>query len=154
MIPALAASRAPILGALRAHPLAARQPVHPALAVACPLLLAGGVLCFLSDSGGVVAAGVAVFLAGLLAGLPVLAPAVAAALGRTLSPLVRGAPGAAAELRRTRNRTALTAAGLSLGVAAAVAVSALTAGSLTARPRRTVPGSMARTRALKPSRSR
>ena len=132
MIPALGAARIPILSALRVHPGAERQTASLPLVAASPVLLVAAALCFLSHSEGIVALGVALFLAGVLAALPVAAPAIARVVAVVLSPLMPGAPAAASELHRTRNRTALTVAGLSVGVAAAVAVSSLTAGALTA----------------------
>jgi putative ABC transport system permease protein len=132
MLPAIAAARMPILGALRAHPGAERQAANLPVVSASPLLLVAAALCFLAGGEGVVALGVALLLAGVLAALPVAAPAIARILALAVSPVAPGARSAAAELRRTRNRTALTVAGVSVGVAAAVAVSSLTAGALTA----------------------
>ena len=132
LIPAVGAARTPILAALRSHPGAERQRTSLPLVAASPVVLVIAAVCFLSDSEGLVALGVALFLAGVLAALPVAAPAIARVLAVVLSPLMPGARAAATELRRTRNRTALTVAGLSVGVAAAVAVSSLTAGALTA----------------------
>jgi putative ABC transport system permease protein len=132
MIPAVAAARLPVLEALRFRPAAERQRTPLAVAVLAPLALIAGAICFAATSSGVVSLGVAFFLLGVGLGLPVVVPLVARAVAWATAPFLPGTPTAAGALERTRNRTALTAAGLAVSVAAAVAVSTLTAGALTA----------------------
>jgi len=132
LLPAIAAGRLQILTALRVHPARERQRVDFKLAATAPVLLAIGALCFASTSGATVALGVALFLAGVVTALPLIVPRLAKLLAHMLSWVAPGSGAAAANLERTRNRTAMTVAGLSVSVAAAVAISALTAGALTA----------------------
>jgi putative ABC transport system permease protein len=79
-----------------------------------------------------VALGVIALLLGLVVALPLIAPLVIRLIATAISPLVSGAQPGAAHLIRARNRTAMTVAGLSIAVATAVGVSALSAGALTA----------------------
>jgi putative ABC transport system permease protein len=132
LLPAMAAGRLPILTALRVHPARERQRLDFKLAATAPVLIAIAALCFASTSSTVVALGVALFLLGVVTALPLIVPRLAKLLVRVLSVLAPGTGAAAANLERTRNRTAMTVAGLTVSVAAAVAISALTAGALTA----------------------
>lgn len=132
VVPAALAGRTPVLAALRFQPSAERQRVPAAVYLAAPLAVIAGVICFAASSSGVVALGVALFLLGVVLGLPYLVPRIARMLALAASPLVPTAPTAADGLRRSPNRTALTAAGLTVSVAVSVAVSALVAGSLSA----------------------
>jgi len=132
VVPALLAARTPVLHALRSHPAIERERPHPLpAALAVGSVVAAGI-CFSSDSDGAVALGAVLFLGGVAAALPMIVPLVTRGLGTIVSPLLDGTQNAVANLNRSRNRTALTAAGLSVSVATAVAVSALTAGALTA----------------------
>ena len=132
LVPAAIAGRTPVLDALRFSPASERQRV-PAGVIAISLLaVIVGAICFAATGSGVVAFGVALFLLGVVLALPYLVPRIASLVARVLSPLIPTAPTAAAALRRTPNRTALTAAGLTVSVATAVAVSALVAGALSA----------------------
>ena len=130
VVPAAVAARTPVLEAIRFQPAAERQRVPPALAAAAILAVVVGAICFAATSSGVIAFGVALFLVGVVLALPYLVPRISGVVARLLSPLIPTAPTAAAALRRTPNRTALTAAGLTVSVATAVAVSALVAGAL------------------------
>lgn len=130
LVPAWFAGRTPVLAALRFEPVAERQRVPRAVSVAAPVLVIAGALCFAGSSAGVVALGVALFLAGVVLALPLLVPRIAHGVAVLLSPLVPTAPTAASGLRRSPNRTALTASGVAVSVATAVAVSALVAGAL------------------------
>jgi putative ABC transport system permease protein len=132
MVPAISAARLPILTSLRVHPGIERQRADLRLASAAPPLMVAAAFCFASTSGGVVALGVALFLIAVVIALPLIVPYIARTLGWMMSWLAPRSRTAAADIARTRNRTALTVAGLSVSVAAAVAVSALTAGALTA----------------------
>lgn len=131
LVPALLAGRLPVLEAIRFRPAAERQRVPFGIVVAAPLALIIGAICFASSSSGVVALGVALFLVGVGLALPLLVPPIARGLAMLASPLVPTAPTAAGGLVRSRNRTAITAAGLAVSIATAVAVSALVGGSLT-----------------------
>jgi len=132
ILPAVFAARTPVLDALRSHPRTGRERAHPAVGALAITFLVAAAVCFASDSGGVVALGVVLFLAAVATALPLIAPLVATGLAALSAPLFPGAREAASSLDRSRNRTALTAAGLAVSVATAVAVSALTAGALTA----------------------
>ena len=130
MVPAAIAGHTPVLEALRFQPASERQQVPPALAAVAAIAAVVGAICFAGGSSGVVALGVALLLLGIVLALPYLVPRLARWFATLISPLVPTAPTAAAALRRTPNRTALTAAGLTVSVATAVAVSALVAGAL------------------------
>lgn len=130
LVPAWLAGRTPVLAALRFQPVAERQRIPRALSVAAPILIIAGAICFAAASAGVVALGVALFLAGVLLALPWLVPRMARGIAVVLSPLVPTARTAASGLQRSPNRTALTASGVAVSVAAAVAASALVAGAL------------------------
>ncbi|MBV9524594.1 MAG: ABC transporter permease, partial [Candidatus Dormibacteraeota bacterium] len=132
MVPAFAAARVPILDALRLHPQQGRQRVNTALLSPAVLCLVGATLCFISSASGLVALGVALFLLGVVLTLPVLMPLIGALVARAVSRFSPGAANAAAGLVRSRNRTSLTAAGLAVTVATAVAVGTLTASALSA----------------------
>ncbi|TME45840.1 MAG: FtsX-like permease family protein [Chloroflexi bacterium] len=132
MIPAVVAGRLPVLEALRFRPAAERQRAPLAFAILAPIALLVAAICFAATSSGLVALGVALFLLGVGLALPIVVPVLARALAWISSPLAPVARVAAGGLQRTRNRTALTAAGLSVSVATAVAISVLTAGALTA----------------------
>ena len=131
LTPAFLAARVPVLDALRFRPAAERQRVPFAIVVLAPLAIAVGAICFASAGSGLVALGVALFLLGVGLALPVIVPPIARGLALLASPLLPTAPTAAGGLARSRNRTAVTAAGLAVSIAAAVAVSALVGGSLT-----------------------
>jgi len=94
--------------------------------------LIAAALCFAATGSGIVALGVALFLIGVGLGLPTAVPVVARSIAWLVSPVAPAVHTAASGLERSRNRTAVTATGLAVSVAAAVAVSALTAGALTA----------------------
>ena len=132
VVPAAIAGRTPVLDALRFSPAAERQRVPAGVLAAAVLAVIVGAICFAATSSGVVAFGVALLLLGVVLALPYLVPRIAGISARVLSPLIPTAPTAAAALRRTPNRTALTAAGLTVSVATAVAVSSLVAGALSA----------------------
>lgn len=131
LLPLFAAARLPILVALRPHPIEERQRAGTLSRVASPVLLLIAALCFLSSASGLVALGVVTLLLGLVLALPLIAPLVIRLMAMAISPLVSGAQPGAAHLIRARNRTAMTVAGLSIAVASAVGVSALSAGALT-----------------------
>jgi putative ABC transport system permease protein len=130
LLPLFAAARLPILVALRPHPIEERQRAGALSRVASPVLLLFAALCFLSSASGLVALGVVTLLLGLVVALPLIAPLVIRLMATAISPLVSGAEPGAAHLIRARNRTAMTVAGLSIAVASAVGVSALSAGAL------------------------
>ncbi|HEX6537956.1 MAG TPA: FtsX-like permease family protein [Candidatus Dormibacteraeota bacterium] len=132
LVPAALAGRTRVLDALRFQPAAERQRVPAGIAVAGPIALIAGAICFAASSSGVVALGVALFLLGAVLTLPYLIPRVARVIAAVLAPLLPTAPTAADGLRRSPNRTALTAAGLTVSVATAVAMSSLVAGALSA----------------------
>ena len=132
LLPLFAAARLPILDALRPHPIGEHQRPSVLLRTASPALLVIAAICFLSNASGVVALGVIALLLGLVVALPLIAPLVIRLIATAISPLVSGAQPGAAHLIRARNRTAMTVAGLSIAVATAVGVSALSAGALTA----------------------
>jgi putative ABC transport system permease protein len=132
LIPAIAAGRTGILNALRLHPQPPQQRVNPALPVLATLALVAAALCFISAASGLVALGVALFLLGVVLSLPALLRIVARGVARLVGSVAPGAANSARSLARGRNRTALTAAGLAVSVAFAVAVSALTAGAFNA----------------------
>jgi putative ABC transport system permease protein len=126
LLPLFAAARLPILVALRPHPIEERQHASALSRVASPVLLLIAALCFLSSATGLVALGVVTLLLGLVLALPLIAPLVIRLIAMAISPLVSGAQPGAAHLIRARNRTAMTVAGLSIAVASAVGVGALT----------------------------
>jgi putative ABC transport system permease protein len=130
LLPLFAAARLPILVALRPHPIEERQRASTVSRLASPVLLLIAALCFLSSASGLVALGVVTLLLGLVLALPLIAPLVIRLMAMAISPLVSGAQPGAAHLIRARNRTAMTVAGLSIAVASAVGVSALSAGAL------------------------
>lgn len=130
VVPAIVASRASILMALRSHPTSGSDRTRPAVCVAAVVCVAFAALCFGSASGAAVALGSVLFLAGVAIALPLIAPLIARGLALLLSPVIPGAEVAARHLRRAPNRMALTVSGLALSVACAVGVSALTAGAL------------------------
>ncbi len=132
LLPLFAAARLPILEALRPHPIGEHQRAGLVFRTASPVLLVVAALCFLSNASGVVALGVIALLLGLVVALPLIAPLVIRLLAAAISPFVSGAEPGAAHLIRARNRTAMTAAGLSIAIATAVGASALSAGALTA----------------------
>jgi putative ABC transport system permease protein len=131
LLPLFAAARLPILDALRPHPIGEHQRASALLRTASPVLLVIAALCFLSSASGLVALGVVTLLLGLVVALPLIAPLVIGLIATAISPVVSGARPGAAHLVRARNRTAMTVAGLSIAVASAVGVSALSAGALT-----------------------
>jgi putative ABC transport system permease protein len=132
LVPAWFAGRTAVLAALRFQPVAERQHVPRAVSVAAPVAAVAGAICFAAGSSGIVALGVSLFLLGAVLALPYIVPRVAHGLAVALSPLLPTAPTAAGGLRRSPNRTALTAAGVTVSVASAVAMSALVAGALSA----------------------
>jgi putative ABC transport system permease protein len=132
LLPLFAAARRPILDGLRPHPIGDQQRASPLVRIASPALLVIAALCFVSSASGLVAAGVIAFLLGVVMALPLIAPILIGVLARVISPFVSGAEPGAAHLARARNRTAMTAAGVVVSVAAAVGVSSLSAGALTA----------------------
>ena len=132
LVPAAIAGRIPVLAALRFQPAAERQRTHGSLLGAALLAIIIGAICFAATSSGVIALGVALFLLGTVLALPYLIPRIARGIAALISPILPTAPTAADGLRRSPNRTALTAAGLTVSVATAVAVSALVAGALSA----------------------
>lgn len=132
LLPLFAAARLPILDALRPHPIGEHQRAGLLFRTASPVLLVVAAICFLSNASGVVALGVIALLLGLVVALPLIAPLVIRLLATAISPFVSGAEPGAAHLIRARNRTAMTAAGLSIAIATAVGASALSAGALTA----------------------
>ncbi|MGH7687078.1 MAG: FtsX-like permease family protein [Candidatus Dormibacteria bacterium] len=132
LVPAAIAGRTPVLAALRFQPAAERQRTRGALLGAALLAVIIGAICFAATSSGVIALGVALFLLGTVLALPALIPQIARGIAALVSPILPTAPTVADGLRRSPNRTALTAAGLTVSVATAVAVSSLVAGALSA----------------------
>lgn len=129
-IPARSSGKAGILTSLRPHPSAARDRLNAFPLALSPLALILGAVLFVLGNSTAVAFGVVVIIAGVLCALPLLAPLTARLVGTAATVLTaQGAP-ASRNLARRRNRTALTLAGLTISVATAVAVSALSAGAL------------------------
>jgi putative ABC transport system permease protein len=135
VIPAIAAARLSPLAAMRAHPTNERERPSRLLIAAAPLLLLVAGVTALSERPEVVVVSIAALFAAVAAALPLLAPALLRALGRLLAPLASQAPVAAANLARRPGRTALTTASLAVSIASATAISALTAGALSAGDR-------------------
>ena len=132
ILPAIYAGRMPILRALHHQPEPRQRDVQPLVAGVAPLALAAAALCFISDAAPVVALGVAFFLIGVVLILPVMISVIASNVARLFARSAPAIANAAAGLVRARQRTGLTAAGVTVSVATAVAVSALTAGALNA----------------------
>ena len=132
LLPLFAAARLPILDALRPHPIGEHQRAGLLFRAASPALLVVAALCFLSNASGVVALGVIALLLGLVVALPLIAPPVIRLLAMAISSLPVAALNPGPRTGRVRNRTAMTAAGLSIAIATAVGASALSAGALTA----------------------
>jgi putative ABC transport system permease protein len=134
-VPAILAARMKPLDALRAGGAGSPERTPRAVAVIGLVLVVAAALAMLTGLAGPVGAGTVALLVGAVFCLPFIVPPFL----RRLSASPRFATGstglAAANLVRHRNRTSLTVAGLSVGVAVAVAVSALTAGALAAGQR-------------------
>ncbi len=130
-IPAAAASRVPILDAMRPETAGRRERVSGAALGAITPLLALAALADLAGGYAVAVGAVALLLAVALS-LPLLAPTLAGLLGRLLGVRWPETEVAAASLRRRRNRTALTLSGLVTAIAAAMAGGILMAGCLAA----------------------
>lgn len=131
-IPALGAARLSPLAAIRPAPGAGRERIPLTLTVMAPLLALLALPLLLASSGGLVALGAALMLAAVGSILPVLIGPLMTAAGWILTPVLGQSRLAATNLIRRRNRTALTSLGLVISVAAAVSVSTLAAGALTA----------------------
>jgi putative ABC transport system permease protein len=134
LLPALGASRMAPLSALRSDAPVRERPSWRLTATGLVIALAG----LVAASTGTVAVavtGCAAVLVGAALCLPLIAGPMLRGVGAAISPLARTAPVAAAALARRRRRTALTLAGLVASVAMATALSALSAGALTAGDR-------------------
>jgi putative ABC transport system permease protein len=135
LLPALAATRVPPLAAMRVagEPTRGRPPWP--LALVGVGLAALGALAARSSVAGLVVAGCAALLVGATLCLPLVAGPLLLAIGVVVSPVAPTAPVAAAALARRRRRTALTLAGLVVGVATATSLTALATGAVTAGDR-------------------
>jgi putative ABC transport system permease protein len=135
LLPAMAAARVTPLHALRSTAEPARGLRSWPLAVFGAALAVLGVEGATSTPVSAVIAGCVALLLGAALCLPLVAGPLLRGLGAALSPLAHTAPVAAAALARRRRRTALTLAGLVVSVATATALSALSAGALSAGDR-------------------
>jgi len=128
-LPALAASRLPILSALR--PETGRSEVAPRwLLIASPALLLLALIT--AFGGGWVIVSAICLLGGVGLALPLVMPWIARAIAFIARPVWGTSGLAAANLSRRRNRTGIAVAGLVVAIAASVASSVLVAGSLSA----------------------
>jgi len=131
-VPATLAARMNPLDALRAGGAGSPERAPRAVAVAGAALAVVAAVALLAGVVGSVGVGSIALLAGAVIAIPYVVPPLLRRMSST-ERLAAGTTGlAAANLARRRNRTSLTIAGLSVGVAVAVAVSALTAGALAA----------------------
>jgi putative ABC transport system permease protein len=135
LLPAMGAARTAPLAALRSAAEPARERSSWPLALAGLGLAVGGLVAASTTDITAVVAGCAALLVGAALCLPLVSGPLLRGVGAALSPLARTAPVAAAALARRRRRTALTLAGLVVSVATATALSALSAGALTAGDR-------------------
>jgi putative ABC transport system permease protein len=131
LVPALGATRVTALGALRAAPGEREHLTRRLIAVSAAFAVATAVLFGIGRAESV-AAGVALALVAVALLLPVLGPLLTRGLGALLAPILTSAPVAAASLGHRRNRTGLVLGVLTISVATAVSLSALTAGALNA----------------------
>jgi putative ABC transport system permease protein len=131
-LPATFAARMRPLDALRAGSAGAPESTPRGLGALGVLLIAVAALTMSSGLVGPVGVGTVALLLGAVLCLPYLVPPLLRVAGGRGGLATRSAGLAAANLARHRNRTSLTVAGLTVGVAVAVAVSALTAGALAA----------------------
>lgn len=131
-IPATFAARMRPLDALRAGSAGAPERTPRGLGAVGALLVAVAALTMSSGVVGPVGVGTVALLLGAVLLLPYVLPPLLRVAGGRSGLAIRSAGLAAANLARHRNRTSLTVAGLTVGVAVAVAVSALTAGALAA----------------------
>ena len=134
-IPAVLAARMNPLDALRAGSAGRPERTPPAVAIAAVALVAVSVVTLLTGAVGSVGAGTVALIAAAVFSLPFVVPPLLRLLGSSRRLATASTGFAAANLARRSNRTSLTVAGLSVGVAVAVAVSALTSGALAAGQR-------------------
>ena len=128
--PATAASRVPVLTAVRRAAIGGRETTPRRLRVTAPLLTAGLAVALLAvDRAETAAAGAAALL--LTVGLVTVSggTALTTGLGRLLSPLAPRLPVAAAALARRRARAGLVIAGVAVAVATTTSVAALDSGA-------------------------
>ena len=135
LIPAALAARMHPLDALRSGGAGSPERTPAGVGVAGIVFVVGAAITMLTGVVGPVGTGTVALLIGAVLGLPfVVAPALRR-LGAAPRLATASTGLAAANLARQRNRTSLTVGGLAVGVAVAVAVSALTAGALAAGQR-------------------
>ena len=135
LLPSMTAARALPLVALRSTAEPAAQRPARGLALAGLVLAAGGAVAATTSAIAAVVVGCIALLAGVALCLPLVSAPLVRAVGAALGPFADTAPVAAAALARRRRRTALTLAGLLVSVATATALSALSAGAVSAGDR-------------------
>lgn len=132
LVPAFAAGRLSVVAALRAAQPARGGRAGRLLIAPAVVLLVLALACFVAGSTAAVAVGAAALLLSIACAMPVLVPPAMRCADTVLADFFPSMIGSSAAVERHRARAGLTASGLSVTIATAVAMSSLVAAALSA----------------------